>query len=674
MLSPARYVPVFLLILSFSLIPDAWGISDAGPLDQTGANCREAVLNIRVSDFERIEGSIQFSSPHVEAVTTPEGEYDVLNIEGAVPTNRIGLPELPILRRAFQIPSGAQVSLHISTSRERTLSAHDLGVRTRVLPVQPSVPKIEGAEEDMAFAIDESFYGSDLAYPDAAARIVETGRVRGHEYVMVEFYPVRYNPGRGEFTLLSELDFQMNLANSDREATMLDMERYSSAPFEKMLDKFLVNHEEYHPWEEAALPAPLGLLIITPDSFESDLLAFAEWKTDKGLYTTIATLSETGSSNSQIRSYIQNAYNNWAVPPTYVLLMGDTNLIPYFNGLTQGQAADVRYVTVDGTDWLPEMIAARFPFRTRTQLNSMLSKTLDYENLNLPATDYLNRTSFLASNDSWYWQLSEDTHRYVIVNYMVPNGIEFTGVRAHSGGNTQDILDQVNAGRTFVNYSGHGGPFEWSGPAFHQSDIRSLTNQYMYPFVISHACLTGKFDEQECFGETWVREGDKGALAFWGASNTTYWDEDDYLERRMYDLNFTHNFTTIGEMTYAALYMMHLANWGRDHYYFEAYNVLGDPTVDIYMGNPFYGEVTYSLSIYTGPQDFTVDVFDAGEPVVNALVCVMKDTEVYETAYTGSDGIASLSIDPATAGTMGVTITAHNMSPDIGSADVLAPR
>ena len=50
--------------------------------------------------------------------------------------------------------------------------------------------------------------------------------------------------------------------------------------------------------------------------------SLADWKTQKGMLARIAKLSETGSSATQIRSFIQNAWNNWPVRPEYVLVVG----------------------------------------------------------------------------------------------------------------------------------------------------------------------------------------------------------------------------------------------------------------------------------------------------------------------------------------------------------------
>jgi hypothetical protein len=663
MISAPKYARLPLIVFAVLLI----GAGPAGAFDGTGA-----AFEISRSGFDRIAGSVRCPLPAVEEVETAAGRFDRVRIDGTTTSREIGRPGLPVLRRTIQIPAGASPVLVLSDVVAERISARDLGVTNAVLPVQPPVPKVRGARERLEFALDEAAYSADRLYPAAPARIVDSGVIRGHAYATVEFYPVRYNPARGEFLVMTSADFVVMLPGADRISTDAALDRYASGPFERILADLLVNHDDFHGGASNPLflAPPLGLLIIVPDEYEADILGYADWKRAQGYTTTIARLSETGPSKYNIRDYIQAAYETWEVPPTYVLLMGDTNLVPTHDGSAGNHVTDLKYGGVAGGDWLPEVIIGRFPFRTQAQLQTMVAKSQALETLSLPDTGFLNRTAFLATDDRWNWELAEDTHRYVILNYMWPNGIQFTGIRAHFGGDTQDVADAINSGRTVVAYSGHGWAYGWDGPRFEQADIRSLTNTDMYPFVTSHACQTGMFGQSECFGETWLREDGRGAAVFWGASDYTYWDEDDFLERRMYDMNFQRGFTTVGEMTYSALFAMNNAGFGLARYYFEAYNILGDPTLDVTMGHPVACDVTYAATVPTGPQDFTVEVLDGGEAVPNALVCVMKDAEVFEAGFTGPDGVATLSIDPLTAGAMGVTVTAHNMIPHEGSVTV----
>ncbi|KPK67992.1 hypothetical protein AMJ87_12550, partial [candidate division WOR_3 bacterium SM23_60] len=50
-------------------------------------------------------------------------------------------------------------------------------------------------------------------------------------------------------------------------------------------------------------------LVITHDNFYNAVMPLAEWKHKKGLPTKVVKLSQIGSSASQIRTYIQTAYN-----------------------------------------------------------------------------------------------------------------------------------------------------------------------------------------------------------------------------------------------------------------------------------------------------------------------------------------------------------------------------
>jgi hypothetical protein len=73
----------------------------------------------------------------------------------------------------------------------------------------------------------------------------------------------------------------------------------------------------------------------------------------------------------------------------------------------------------------------------------------------------------------------------------------------------------------------HCGASGWSNPSFTNSDISGLTNANKYPLVISNCCQSYMF-ELNSFGENIVRANDKGAVAYIGASDYSYWDEDYY--------------------------------------------------------------------------------------------------------------------------------------------------
>ena len=100
--------------------------------------------------------------------------------------------------------------------------------------------------------------------------------------------------------------------------------------------------------------------------------------------------------------------------------------------------------------------------------------------------------------------------------------------------------------------------------------------------------------------------------------------------------------------------------------------LLGDPEMPIWTETPASLVATHDATLPTGSSAFTVTVTSGGSPVVDAVVCLWKDGEVHLADDTDGSGAVTLTPDPATAGTMYVTVTKHDYLPYEGSATVTA--
>ena len=91
--------------------------------------------------------------------------------------------------------------------------------------------------------------------------------------------------------------------------------------------------------------APMLLIISAPTYLTNpDLLNYVAWKSSKGFRPRLVTTDTTGTTTTAIKAYIQNAYTNWAIPPTYVLLIGDSPTIPAWTGSGEGNPkTDLNY-------------------------------------------------------------------------------------------------------------------------------------------------------------------------------------------------------------------------------------------------------------------------------------------------------------------------------------------
>jgi hypothetical protein len=633
-------------------------------------NAKAPEIEVIESNFNQVVFEVKVFGMWSEELETKGGVFNQLSIPEYGITNVIGEPKLPVIRKMVQIPYGAEVGVEVIASQVSEKSLEDLGITHRIIPVQPPIPKIEGAWEKAEFVIHEDFYQTDQFSPTQVAKIGEIGIIRGHRFVMVEVYPVSYNPKSGRVKLYSDIRIRVNLTGSDRTTTENMLSRYASAPFEELCQDLFINYSTYADLLKGLPTLPIGYLISVHDNFQSQVTPLADWKTKKGFHVTVATTTQTGTTTASIKNYIQDAYNNWPIPPTYVLFFGDVDFIPTYTGTASGTATDLYYVKMD-EDAFADIGRARLPARTITEATDMVNKLLYYENPTPTDLEWMRHECFIASYDNY--QISEGTHRYVIQNYLLRNGIIVDTLWERLGANTAQITASINAGKSVVCYSGHGSTTGWATGPYGQTDVRNLSNSDEYPFVLSHACLTGSFNQTECFGETWVKVPNKGGIAFWGASNYTYWDEDDILEKRMFQAAFVETCYSIVSMTDKALWYLYdyYGGGGLSQYYLDAYNVLGEPSVDLWTNVADSLSVGYPASIFQGSNTVTITVQKSGSvSVYGALVCLYKQGEVFETGYTDINGEVTLYPSPVTLGDVNVTVTAHNCLPHQGVMNV----
>ena len=543
-------------------------------------------IDVRIPDFN-------FRSIHL-----PEGDFTEIELPGEGYTTEIGKAKLPAIRRMVEIPYGAEPVIKSVIADWYYVSLAESSLSERIQPYQPSPRK--DMDSNPEFVINTTFYNTNSFIPSDVVRIVQTGEIRGHRYAMIEIIPVQYNPALGKVRLMRSCSIEIDLPGADIEKTVKMEKRYSSPSFEPILENLLLNYNAYLGDNRDSSKDSTdveGYLIIVYDNFYDEIVSFANWKEGLGFDVTVTKTSEIpgGPTKENIKSYIENAYYNWPVPPSYVLLVGDTSQIPTWTGDACGSATDQYYVDVDD-DPFADIHIGRFPAATDSQVTVMVEKTECYVDGDFPDDNYVKRAAFMASED--HYQVSEGTHNYVISTYLEPNDFVCDKLYCHTyGATTQDVKDALNDGRGLAVYSGHGSETAWcDGPPFDQDDVNSLTNTQMYPFVCSHACLTGKFTVSECFGETWLRAPDKGAFAFWGSSTYTYWDEDDILEKKMFKAWWEDNIETIGGMTDMAKYYLYqyYGGSGRSQYYLECYNLLGDPSVKLWRSNPLKADFRWS--------------------------------------------------------------------------------
>jgi len=544
---------------------------------------------------------VNFSIPSysLNSVYAEGEQYLKLEIPDYGITNEVGLPCLPQASFNLFISYTEQTPLvdNILLSKETQLLSH------KIYPTQAPWEKTKGLDE-RPFTINREYYNSTGMANPPFVTISQPFIIAGVKGVMVTVYPFSYNPAANELTLVRSGSSKINLQSSP-----LSNIRHS-ASFNNSLQSVFVNYDS------PKLTPTNNYVIITAPEYESTMAAFVTHKQNMGYNVTMVNTGVTGTTNTAILAYLQNLYNNMSTRPEFVLLVGDVDKIPGWTGIgtPDNPYTDLNYTMLEGNDPYADVFLGRFSVSGTTELTNVINKSI-YMELNI--NGLTKKNVFCASNDNY--TVSEGTHNFVIDSFFGPGGYTNLKLYVHTyGATTQQLINALNDNQVFAIYSGHGSVTGWAdGPQLNQSQVNALTNTW-YPYVYSFSCLTGQFQSSECFAETWIRTTHGGSV-FWGSSVTSYWDEDDILEKRLFRAMFTDNLIKTSPMfcqakIYLVQYYGSITPFMRR--YIEMYNCFGDPS----MYEAVYGPVIAHNCLpntenVNGPYTINCTITPAGSPI-----------------------------------------------------------
>jgi hypothetical protein len=649
-------------------------------------------------------------------IETSQGLFTLLTIPNSGFIGDIGQPQIPMYSELYAIPS---IQATVNVIDYHIQETRNVG---NILPCQP--PQTDRAVEKTAdFSYDVTYYQQDIIYPYTLVEITDIGKIRDIPFVRIEFHPVQYMPNQGIITIYDRITIKVTYETPD--ATILVDPNFVNNLFYPYYENVFANWDSFynsrigekdHTTIDYSRNSGCDYLIITHPNFYSQAQNLAEWKHRKGLNTKIVNVTNIGSTATVIRQYIQNAYNTWTPKPSYLLLIGDAEYVP--TNYVYSAASDLWYATVDGSDYYADMFFGRIPADTSSQANIMIQKILAYEQTpptlstyysNFTVAAYFQDDEHNGYETRRFVRTSEEVRDYLLTqgyngeriyvteSYITPthynygyygNGEPLPPELLRSNGfpwdgDSTDIVNSLNEGIFILNHRDHGSEYGWGDPYFNTGNIASLTNGVLQPVVFSINCLTGRFDNYECFCEEFVRKPNAGAVAAFGATRVSYSGYNDFLCRGFYDSIWPNFDTTIGSTTpmyelgailnYGKYYMANTWGnpWGYERYSFELFHVFGDPSMKIWTSLPQNMTVTHPPELYLNTSAFTVHVEDSTDTTINnAYVCLSKDDEVYLTGYTDSSGNITFYPSPSTLGKVNVTVTIHNYLPYIGEATV----
>ncbi len=591
-------------------------------------------------------------------VNTKAGDFSRLLLPGFHTSQQVGHPELPMMNRLINVPAGAEADIVIEDVRTRTVRLADYGIDNRLMPHQPSVSKSADLSK-LEFHYNQAAYGVDVAKAAAeVVSVVDLGTMRAMDMARLEIAPVQYRPVSGELVITESIDFRVVFRGADQKAAADRYAAYASPFFNHLYDQVAggevakIFQDDY----PDRVADQVKMVIVTPPSFASQLNDFVQWKTDRGFEVIMAVTGtpEVGSTTSSIQSYLHGLYNA-ATPedpaPSFVIFVGDVAQMPTFT--LNGNATDRPYCAVDG-DLVPDMYYGRMSCTNPSQLQAILDKTMMYDQFTMP--------------DPSYEHYFNAAHGITSHAYLYP---------ASNGPVESELIGLYNDGVGFINYTAHGSQTSWADPDMSQSDINNLTNYGKYFTAIGNCCLTGTYNYGECFGETFLRADYWWGVGFHSSSqiNGTAWPIES-TGLGAYDSLFHENgqnenlhYVTNGGILFAGNLAVMESGSSRITYYWNIYNLMGDPSISTFLGVPEENDVTLPGAIYSSAQSVSVQA-DAG-----SYVGLTQNGVLVGSGTVDASGNLEVALSaPLTPGTpLKVVVMAQNREPYIVELPVAVP-
>ncbi len=637
------------------------------------------------------------------------GEYQLISFDGCMNTGHTGEPAMPWYAVKLLLPPGEKaVSFVVNGAREEAIPGSYL-----LYPQQASRPVSMGVSGE--FNIDQAVYKAGTAYPENMFGSISTQYMNGHSIALLNICPLTYTPLSGKLSYYREITVTIKTSSTDKSASALSM-LSNSASVQNRLHDFVQNPEMLTEYPDRGnKTGAYQLLIITPQAYENEFEQLKELYMYRGLLSEVMTTEEIGSTISgqdqqeKIRNYIIQEYQANSIE--YVLLGGDVEHVPYRGFYCYVQSgsgyedsnipADLYYNALDGSwnddgdnlwgeigedDLLPDIALGRFSFSNQDELDAMLNKTISYQDspiLGEFANPLLTGEYLYSSPETW----GADYLR-LLIGLRDDNGYTTNGIppahdidslyELHQNWGTSTILARINEGRSFVHHVGHAN----STYVMHlvNSDITNANfsqvngTTHNYTLLQSHGCICGAFDDSDCIMERMVAI-DNFAVAVVGNSRYGWFNEGQtegpaaHLHREMVDALYEEKMDRIGLAFMES--KIQTAAWvnapgqheeGALRWNFYDINILGDPTLQIWVDEPYVVEATFASPILVGAATFDVAVTANSTPVEGLSCTLTKDGEFHGTSISDANGEATITIDPLmiTTGTAELTISGYN--------------
>jgi len=524
-------------------------------------------------------------------------ENNVIKVKmaGAQSYGNPGAPNLPWFGSKLLLPIGEEaIDIQISLSGAKTFY-----LDKKVAPIQPPAI-LSKMDKIQKIEADPEIYNRSDSYPTQKHNGNNTQYLSGHPINFTAICPFDYNPMEDKLTFYSQITVTVVTGSSPKanEARRLLKQDVDIA---ERLTNTIDNPEAIPRYEERLVG--YDYLIIYDQLKLTQWLLFKTLYEDRGFNVYMKPIQEiiaesTGiDTQEKIRNYITNFYSQQ--PLKYVLLAGDTDLIPhrgfYVNMGSEGEVdedipADMYYSCLDGnwntdndsywgepmeTDLVPELSIGRYCYNSDEEIANFINKTSMY--LNNPVIPEI-KSAFFVGEYLWEGPTWGGDYMDEMIGGSSANGYTTTGVPTNwdittlydrtygysDAWGAAEIRPLLSEGPNFVNHLGHSSTTYAMRLGVNQVTPTTITNNgtnHNFSIIFTQGCYAGAFDNRETYPGSYTMDSitekftsiSTAAVAMvahsrygWGVSGSTD-GASQYIHRQFIDAIFGEGIYPLGK-------------------------------------------------------------------------------------------------------------------------------
>ena len=573
-----------------------------------------------------------------------------------------GLPEIPAMKTFVTLPEGAEVSASVISEdwaeiKMKNAAAPSKGQLTRNID-----PETVNFEYNDFYNTQDTFPGMDKKVVTSAPFVMRD--VRGVE---VSVNPFQYDNAKKAMKVAKKMRIELRYKNAVRGAETKKAVAYE---FAEIYKNTFMNFVPTDVIERLELG---NVLVIAHDSVAAEAMPLVEWKKKQGFGVKFAKMSEVGATADDVYKFIKAEYA--ATKMAYIVLVGDSELIPTLLGVKEKAASDPCYTKLAGDDHVPDAMISRISAKNAAEVKNQVARIVHYEQFPYTgdSAKWYRKAVGIASNQGTptdFERANQLRDGLMKFNFdVVDQNYDPTASKAK-------LADSINEGRSLINYIGHGSKTAWVTTYFGNADALALKNDRMLPVIWSVACVNGAFNGgSDCFCEAWMKAGTPekpaGAAAIFGSSTNAEWVPPCDMQSEINLVQAAQEKqSSVGALALTGI-LKGMQIWGTAPtssgvMLFEQYNIFGDCSMQVRNDVPKQAKFTAKRE----GKNVVVNVTNGERTVKYARVAVsMGVNGETATGITGEDGNATITfnaIDEKNA-TGSITVTGQNLVPVVDS-------